>query len=67
MDQPMKILSVVAILFVLWILSMHFYLPLPVIVILYATLVSVTTLALWRAWMHRWDRTKGVVNQDTKS
>lgn len=40
-------------LFILWILSMYFYLPLPVVVVLFAALASGTTVTIWFAWSKR--------------
>jgi len=52
-------------LFVLWILSMYFYLPLPVIVILFAALASGTSVTVWYALLERKRRAEVVVEQDT--
>jgi hypothetical protein len=38
------------ILCILWFLSMVFYLPLPVVVLLFAAWVATATLAAWTAW-----------------
>lgn len=58
-------LTVLALL-VLWILSMYFYLPLPVVVLLFAALATGTAMTIWSAWMDRRQRMTPVVEQDTK-
>jgi hypothetical protein len=40
-------------LFILWILSMYFYLPLPVVVVLFAALASGTSVTIWFALANR--------------
>lgn len=40
-------------LFILWILSMYFYLPLPVVVVLFAALASGTSVTIWFALSNR--------------
>ena len=52
-------------LLILWILSMYFYLPLPIVVLLFAALASGTTITIWRAWMDRKQRLATVGEQDT--
>ena len=52
-------------LLVLWILSMYFYLPLPVVVLLFAALASGTTITIWNAWMDRKQRLATVGERDT--
>jgi hypothetical protein len=49
----MKNLLLVGILFVLWFASMMFYLPLAVTVVLFAALVSTTSIVSWLALMKR--------------
>jgi hypothetical protein len=44
---------VVILLFVLWLLSMHFYMPLPVVILLFAALVSTASMTVWLAVMER--------------
>ncbi|HEY1528344.1 MAG TPA: hypothetical protein VGH51_19120 [Candidatus Angelobacter sp.] len=53
------------VLLVLWILSMYFYLPLPVVVLLFAALATGTSMTLWHAWMGRKQRLASIVEQDT--
>jgi len=43
----------ILVLFILWILSMYFYLPLPIVVVLFAALASGTAVTLWFAWGKR--------------
>jgi hypothetical protein len=50
-------------LFVLWILSMYFYLPLPVVVVLFAALASGTAVTIWFALSQR--RLQSVAERDT--
>jgi hypothetical protein len=52
-------------LLILWILSMYFYLPLPIVVLLFAALVTGTTMTVWHAWMSRKQRLSAVGEQDT--
>ena len=52
-------------LLVLWILSMYFYLPLPVVVLLFAALATGTTITIWHAWISRKQRLSAVGEQDT--
>jgi membrane protein implicated in regulation of membrane protease activity len=52
-------------LLILWILSMYFYLPLPIVVLLFATLASVATITIWHAWMARKQQPATVGDQDT--
>ena len=51
-------------LLILWILSMYFYLPLPVVVLFFAALVTGTTMTVWQAWLDRKQRLAQVVEQD---
>jgi membrane protein implicated in regulation of membrane protease activity len=46
-------------LLVLWMLSMLFYLPLPVVVLLFAALASAASVAIWAALNDR--RRRGTV------
>ena len=62
MKKPMWTLVV---LFALWILSMHYFLPLPVMVILFAALVSGTTVTICFGLMRR--KARAVIERDTKS
>ena len=52
-------------LLVLWILSMYFYLPLPVVVLLFAALATGATMTIWHAWMSRKQRLAAVGEQDS--
>ena len=52
-------------LLVLWILSMYFYLPLPIVVLLFAALASMATITIWHAWIARKQRLATVGEQDT--
>lgn len=54
-------------LLVLWILSMYFYLPLPVVVILFAALATGTTMTVWQAWMGRKQRLATVGERDSNA
>lgn len=46
---------------------MYFYLPLPVVVLLFAALATGTTMTIWNAWMVRKQRLATVGEQDTNS
>jgi membrane protein implicated in regulation of membrane protease activity len=50
-------------LLILWIASMYFYLPLPVVVLLFAALASAASVILWTALNER--RKRNVIKQDT--
>jgi membrane protein implicated in regulation of membrane protease activity len=50
-------------LLILWISSMYFYLPLPVVVLLFAALASAASVILWTALNER--RSRHVIKQDT--
>jgi hypothetical protein len=52
-------------LFILWILSMYFYLPLPVVVVLFAALASGTAVTVWFALSQRNHRLQSVAERDT--
>lgn len=52
-------------LLVLWILSMYFYLPIPVVVLLFAALVTGVTLTIWVALMER-KAAEASIEQDSK-
>ena len=54
-------------LLVLWILSMYFYLPLPVVVLLFAALATGTTITIWQAWMGRKQRLATVGERDSNA
>ncbi|HZS28024.1 MAG TPA: hypothetical protein VFB76_12405 [Candidatus Angelobacter sp.] len=56
----------VLILFVLWILSMYFYMPLPVVVALFAALASGMAVTVWFALSNRNHRLGRIGEQDTK-
>jgi hypothetical protein len=51
-------------LFVLWIASMYFYLPLPVVIALFAALASGTAVTVWFALSQRSHRLQSVAEQD---
>ncbi len=64
----MKDFWAVVILFLLWFLSMYFYMPLPLVVVLFAALVSGASVTIWSAWMRRrTGRTGSVIKQETKT
>jgi membrane protein implicated in regulation of membrane protease activity len=52
-------------LFILWVLSMYFYLPLPVVVLLFAALASAVSVTIWAALNDRRRRSAHVIKQDT--
>ena len=52
-------------LLILWILSMYFYLPIPVVVLLFAALVTGVTLTIWVALMER-KTAQASIEQDSK-
>lgn len=54
------------VLFALWLLSMYFYLPLPIVVVLFAALASGTTVTIWFAWTKRQNRLSSIGNRDAK-
>jgi len=56
----------VLVLFVLWILIMYFYMPLPVVVALFAALASGMAVTVWFALANRNRRLGSVGEQDTK-
>ena len=62
-----KIMLITFVLLVLWILSMYFYLPLPVVVLLFAALATGTTMTIWQAWMGRKQRLAAIGEQDSNS
>jgi Flp pilus assembly protein TadB len=62
-----KIMLITFVLLVLWILSMYFYLPLPVVVLLFAALATGTTMTIWQAWMGRKQRLAAIGEQDSKT
>ena len=51
-------------LLILWISSMYFYLPLPVVVLLFAALASAASVTIWAALNDR-RRRRHVIKQDT--
>jgi hypothetical protein len=67
----MKNFVMVGILFVLWFASMLFYLPLPVVLLLFAALVSSASVIIWLSLMkrrtHRSYRHHGVIKPDAKA
>jgi hypothetical protein len=50
-------------LFILWIASMYFYLPLPVVVVLFAALASGTAVAVWFGLAQRNRRLQGAATR----
>jgi membrane protein implicated in regulation of membrane protease activity len=51
-------------LFILWILSMYFHLPLPVVVLLFAALASAASMIIWIALNDRRRRGERVIERD---
>jgi len=60
-----EIMLITLALLVLWILSMYFYLPLPVVVLLFAALATGTTMTIWQAWMGRKQRLATIGERDS--
>jgi hypothetical protein len=56
----------VLVLFILWIASMYFYLPLPIVIVLFAALASGTAVAVWFALLQRNHRLETVAEQDAR-
>ena len=52
-------------LLVLWILSMYFYLPIPVVVLLFVALVTGVTLNIWVAILNR-RQEQAIIEQDSR-
>ena len=52
-------------LLVLWILSMYFYLPIPVVVLLFAAVATAATMAIWVALSNRQRAQSAVIKRDT--
>ncbi|HZE82609.1 MAG TPA: hypothetical protein VE604_17040 [Candidatus Polarisedimenticolia bacterium] len=46
---------------------MYFYLPLPVVVLLFAALATGTTMTIWQAWMGRKQRLATVGERDSNA
>jgi hypothetical protein len=65
--RDLEIMLITLALLVLWILSMYFYLPLPVVVLLFAALATGATMTIWQAWMNRKQRLASIGEQDSKS
>lgn len=64
----MKNFLLVGILFLLWVASMAFYLPLPVVVVLFAALVSSASLIAWLSLMKRWGGApRTIIKRDAKT
>ena len=59
-----QIMWIMLALLILWILSMYFYLPLPVVVLFFAALATGTAMTVWQAWLNRKQRLAQVVEQD---
>ena len=53
---------ILLVLFVLWFLSMQFYLPVPIVVILFAALVSGTTVTICFALNRRRANARSIVD-----
>ena len=63
----MKNFLLVGLLLVLWFASMLLYLPLAVTVVLFAALVSTTSMVTWLALMKRWGgRPRGMIKPEPK-
>ena len=56
----------VLVLFALWMLSMYFYMPLPIIVVLFAALASGASVTVWFAWIKRDRRLRNIGDRDAK-
>lgn len=56
----------VLLLFICWLLSMYFYLPLPIVVVLFAALASGATVTIWFALSKRSRRLDSIGNRDAK-
>jgi Flp pilus assembly protein TadB len=65
--RDLEIMLITFVLLVLWILSMYFYLPLPVVVLLFAALATGTTMTIWQAWMGRKQRLAAIGEQDSNT
>jgi hypothetical protein len=65
--RDLEIMLITLALLVLWILSMYFYLPLPVVVLLFAALATGTTMTIWQAWMNRKQRLATIGERDSNS
>jgi Flp pilus assembly protein TadB len=64
--RDLEIMLITLALLVLWILSMYFYLPLPVVVLLFAALATGASMTIWQAWMNRKQRLATIGEQDAK-
>ena len=53
-------------LLILWILSMYFYLPLPIVVLLFAALATGASLTIWTALVNRQRAQTAVIERDSK-
>ena len=53
-------------LLILWILSMYFYLPLPIVVLLFAALASGISITVWMALSNRQRARGNIIEHDTK-
>ena len=65
--RDLEIMLITLALLVLWILSVYFYLPLPVVVLLFAALATGASMTIWQAWMNRKQRLATIGEQDSKS
>jgi len=65
--RDLEIMLITLALLVLWILSMYFYLPLPVVVLLFAALATGASMTIWQAWMARKQRLASIGEQDSRS
>jgi hypothetical protein len=52
-------------LLILWILSMYFYLPLPIVVLLFAAVATGVTMTIWAALNSR-RQVQAIIKQDSK-
>jgi Flp pilus assembly protein TadB len=60
-----NIMLIVFGLLILWVLSMYFYLPLPIVVLLFAAVATGVTLAVWVALNNR-KQAHAVIERDSK-
>lgn len=64
----MKNFLLVGILFVLWFASMVFYLPLPIIVVLFAAVASTASVVAWLSVMsRRGNLPRSIIKPDAKT
>ena len=65
--RDLQIMLITLALLILWILSMYFYLPLPVVVLLFAALATGASITIWQAWLNRKQRLAAIGEQDSNS